>query len=134
MERYRKYDMLLLLSPDLDNDQVEKLTDKFAQAVEKNDGKLVKRSNWGRRQLAYEVNRQDKGIYYLFHIEATADCVTELTRLLKIDQDVMKSLITRVEKFTDPFGRVVEEPEAAKPEAAPETENSEAATSSTTEE
>lgn len=123
MEKNRKYDMLILLSPELDRGEVEKIADRYAEAAVNNGAKVVKRSFWGRKNLAYEVNGYDKGNYYLFHLEASGDCVAELNRLLKISLEVMKFMIIRVEEFTDPFGKAIEEAEAranASPIAATE--------------
>jgi small subunit ribosomal protein S6 len=98
----RRYELMLVLRPDTPDDQVQAIIDRTTRAAVGDDGQIVKVSPWGRRRLAYPISTYREGSYFLIVFEAQASAVAELERGLNITEEVMRHLVTRVER---PAGR-----------------------------
>ncbi|WP_219834666.1 30S ribosomal protein S6 [Paenibacillus sp. R14(2021)] len=90
----RKYEVMYIIRPDVEQESVQALTDKF-QAIIGNGGEIIKHDVIGKRRLAYEINKVRDGIYVLVHFNATPAVVAELDRVMKISDEVIRSLITK---------------------------------------
>ena len=101
----RRYELMLVLRPDLPDDRVQAVLDRTTRAISAADGQLVKVSPWGRRRLAYPIDRYREGSYYIVLFDAPPTTADELERGLRITEEVMRHLITRVER---PAARRVE--------------------------
>ena len=95
------YEHVFVTRQDLTPSQVDELADKFAGIVEKEGGKVTKRENWGLRNLAYRIQKNRKGYYVLFNIDAPAAAVQELERVMRIDEDVIRHLTVKVEALEE---------------------------------
>lgn len=95
------YEHVFVTRQDLTPSQVDELADKFAGIVEKEGGKVTKRENWGLRNLAYRIQKNRKGYYVLFNIDAPAVAVQELERVMRIDEDVIRHLTVKVEALEE---------------------------------
>ncbi len=95
------YEHVFVTRQDLTPSQVDELADKFAGVVEKEGGKVTKRENWGLRNLAYRIQKNRKGYYVLFNIDAPAAAVQELERVMRIDEDVIRHLTVKVEALEE---------------------------------
>jgi small subunit ribosomal protein S6 len=89
---------MLVLRPDAPDDQVQAVIDRATRSIATADGQIVKVSPWGRRRLAYAIGQQHEGSYFIIQFDAPASAVLELERGLNITEEVMRHLITRVEK------------------------------------
>ena len=98
----RRYELMLVLRPDTPDDQVQAIIDRTTRAAAGDDGQIIKVSPWGRRRLAYPISTYREGSYFLIVFEAQASAVAELERGLNITEEVMRHLVTRVER---PAGR-----------------------------
>lgn len=98
----RRYELMLVLRPDTPDDQVQAIIDRTTRAAVGDDGQIIKVSPWGRRRLAYPISTYREGSYFLIVFEAQASAVAELERGLNITEEVMRHLVTRVER---PAGR-----------------------------
>jgi small subunit ribosomal protein S6 len=90
----RKYEVMYIIRPEVEQESVQALTDKF-QAIIGNGGEIVKHDVIGKRRLAYEINKIRDGIYVLVHFNATPEVVNELDRVMKITDEVIRFLITK---------------------------------------
>ncbi|HEY4390415.1 MAG TPA: 30S ribosomal protein S6 [Paenibacillus sp.] len=90
----RKYEVMYILRPDLEQEAVQALVEKF-QGIIQNGGEITKHDVMGKRRLAYEINKIRDGIYVLVNFTATPDVVAELERILKISDEVIRYLITK---------------------------------------
>jgi small subunit ribosomal protein S6 len=115
----RRYELMLVLRPDLPDDRVQAVLDRTTRAISGADGQLVKVSPWGRRRLAYPIERYREGSYYIILFDGPASVVDELERGLRITEEVMRHLITRVER---PAARRPETEEMPPAEEEPEVE------------
>jgi small subunit ribosomal protein S6 len=89
---------MLVLRPDAPDDQVQSVIDRATRSIAAADGQIVKVSPWGRRRLAYAIGQQREGSYFIIQFDAPSAAVLELERGLNITEEVMRHLITRVER------------------------------------
>ena len=96
MENLNSYESVLVISMKLGEEAVEALAQKFQGIIETN-AKLDSVDTWGKRRLAYEINKESEGYYVLFNFQSNADFPAELDRLYKITDGVLRSLIIKKE-------------------------------------
>jgi small subunit ribosomal protein S6 len=89
---------MLVLRPDAPDDQVQAVIDRVTRSIAAAEGQIVKVSPWGRRRLAYAIGQQREGSYFIIQFDAPGTAVLELERGLNITEEVMRHLVTRVEK------------------------------------
>ena len=90
-----EYEILLLLDPDLDENRQNEVVTRTRALVERSGGSWDLHDVWGRRKLAYEIAHKGDGIYHLLHFTCDAETLDEISRVLRIDDGVMRHLATR---------------------------------------
>lgn len=90
----RKYEVMYIIRPDVEQENVQALVDKF-NGIISNGGEVTKTDVIGKRRLAYEINKLRDGYFVLVHFNATTEVVNELDRIMKITDEVIRSLIVR---------------------------------------
>lgn len=95
------YEHVFIARQDLAPAQVEELTNKYANVIETLGGKVTKREDWGLRNLAYRIKKNRKGYYVLMNIDAPAEAVKEMERLIRIDEDIIRHLTIKVEQLEE---------------------------------
>ena len=93
----RNYEAFYIVKPDLTDADVQKIADKFKGIVEDKGGTVEKAAKWDKRKLAYEINGLKEGNYVLMTFEADAKVPTELNRLMRISDDVVRHRIFKIE-------------------------------------
>jgi small subunit ribosomal protein S6 len=93
------YESIFIVRQDVPAAQVETLTESFAAIVKAQGGQVTKTEQWGLRSLAYRINKNKKGHYVLFNLDAPPAAVTELERNMRINEDVLRFLTVRVEEL-----------------------------------
>lgn len=88
--RAREYETIYVLRPDVDPDAAERLGSRVAEAVSRENGRLTKVENWGRRRLAYDIAKHRRGIYVYLKYLGTGRVVSELERNLRLSDAVIK--------------------------------------------
>ncbi len=101
----RRYERMLVLRPDLPEDRVQATLERVARTIAAGDGQIVKQTPWGRRRLAYAIDHFREGSYYIIHFEAPPTAVAELERSLLISEEVLRHLVTRIERPVRARGR-----------------------------
>ena len=99
------YEVLLMLDPELAEARQEEIVVRTRELVEQGGGTWVGHDPWGRRRLAYEIDKKTDGIYHLVQFDAEPEALDELTRILKITDGVMRHLPTRRVKGSHGPGR-----------------------------
>jgi small subunit ribosomal protein S6 len=89
------YEILLMLDPDLPEERQEAIVKRTRDLVEKTGGSWDGQDSWGRRKLAYEIDHKGEGVYHLLSFSTDGETLDEISRVLKIDDDVMRHLATR---------------------------------------
>ena len=96
----RRYELMLVVRPDAADDRVQAVLDRVTRSITGGAGQIVKVSPWGRRRLAYAIGQFREGSYYIILFDAPAEAVADLERGLNITEEVMRHLVTRVERPT----------------------------------
>ncbi len=111
----RRYELMLLLRPDLEDDKLQSAVEKVTRAVVNAGGSLAKVSPWGKRRLAYEIKDHRDASYFLIHFDIEPAEIRPLEQGLLISEDILRHLVTVIEE------RPADEAEAIKatPAAAP---------------
>ena len=89
------YEILLLLDPEQAEARQDDILARSRDLVEKNDGEWHSHDAWGRRRLAYPIAHKEEGVYHLVVFDAEAATLQEMSRVLKIDDAVLRHLATR---------------------------------------
>jgi small subunit ribosomal protein S6 len=90
-----KYEILLLLDPGLDDNRQGEIVGRVRDLVEKGEGSWDLHDTWGRRRLAYEIDHKAEGSYHLLHFTSEPATLDEISRVLRIDDGVMRHMATR---------------------------------------
>ena len=90
----RHYEIVFLVHPD-QSEQVPGMVERYTQAIEKDGGKVHRLEDWGRRQLAYPINKIHKAHYVLINAEASADAIDELTTNFRYNDAVLRNMVIR---------------------------------------
>ena len=94
----RRYELMLVLRPDLPDDRTQAVLDRTTRGIAASGGQIVKLAPWGRRRLAFAIDRYREGSYHILIFEAPAEAIGELERGLLITEEVLRHLVTRVER------------------------------------
>jgi len=89
------YEILLLLDPELSEEQQGAVVARTRELIEKGGGTVDRHDAWGRRKLAYEIDKKGEGAYHLLLFSCAAEMLDEVSRVLKIDDAVMRHMATR---------------------------------------
>ena len=111
--RKREYETTYILRPDSTNDVIGQVNTKARGVIETNGGTIIKIDNWGKRKLAYEVQKQLKGIYLFFSYLGSAGLVEELERNLRLTDSVIRYYSVKIAENVDPAARTTEFTEEA---------------------
>jgi len=95
------YENVFIARQDISSAQVDALADTFTQLIAEQGGEIKKREYWGLRNLAYRMNKNRKGHYILFNIDAPAPAIAELERTMRINEDVVRYLTLRVDALEE---------------------------------
>lgn len=94
----RRYELMLVLRPDVPDDKAAAVIDRSTRYLVSAGGQIVKVAPWGRRRLAYPIDRHREGSYHILVFEAPAEAIAELEHSLQITEEVLRHLVTRAVK------------------------------------
>ncbi len=117
----RHYEIVFLVHPD-QSEQVSAMIDRYRSMIESSGGEIHRLEDWGRRQLAYPINKIHKAHYVLMNIECGADALDELTSAFRFNDAVIRNLVIQRDQADvepSPMAKAKEEQDAR------EVENSE---------
>jgi small subunit ribosomal protein S6 len=93
-----QYELMVILDPEIDERTVAPSLDKFLNVIRNDGGTIDNVDIWGRRRLAYEINKKSEGIYAVVNFTATSDATVELDRQLSLSEAVMRTKVLRAEE------------------------------------
>jgi small subunit ribosomal protein S6 len=93
-ETMRKYEIMYIIRPDIEQEAVQATVEKF-QNIINNGGEITKHDVMGKRRLAYEINKFRDGHYVLVHFNANNEVISELDRVMKISDEIIRYLIVK---------------------------------------
>ena len=94
----RRYELMLVLRPDVPDDRSQAVIDRTTRQITTAGGQITKVAPWGRRRLAYPIDRYREGSYHIVLFHAPAEALAELEHSLLITEEVLRHLITRDER------------------------------------
>ena len=111
----RLYELMIILDPEIEERTVAPSLDKYLKVVTTEGGSVDKVDIWGRRRLAYEIQKKTEGIYAVVNFTATSEATQELDRQLKLNEQIMRTKVLRAEEA---IAQVAAEKERAEAKAA----------------
>ncbi|MGZ6214424.1 MAG: 30S ribosomal protein S6 [Candidatus Limnocylindria bacterium] len=103
----RRYELMLLLRPDLEDDKLQSAVEKVTRAIVNGGGSLSKVSPWGKRRLAYPIQHLREASYFLIHLDIEPGAVREIERGMLISEEILRHLVTVIED-RGPAGEEIE--------------------------
>ncbi|MFZ5597854.1 MAG: 30S ribosomal protein S6 [Bacillota bacterium] len=94
----RKYETVFIIRPDLDEEKTNEAIERFKGLVENNGGEVASIDKWGKRRLAYEIKDAREGFYVLAKFNGSPETASELDRVFKISDEVLRHIIVREEE------------------------------------
>jgi len=116
----RDYELAFILSPEASEEETRAIMDRVEQVVTTHEGQLVKVNQWGRRRLAYPIERHRDGIYVFIDMILTPESVSELERTLKVSEIVLRHMVKRRDPKAVQKEREEREAREARAAAAPQ--------------
>jgi len=92
------YDSTVLLNAALDDSQIESIITRIKDFIASNNGELREFENWGRKRLAYMVNKSKIGYYAVFRFDASSNLISKLDRLYTLDENIYRFLTIKLSK------------------------------------
>ena len=96
-----KYEHVFICRQDLTSIQAESLAEEFKGTLTENGGNVIDSEYWGLRSIAYRMNKNRKGHYFLFKSDSDPKAVAEMERLMNIHEDIMRFLTVKVKDHKD---------------------------------
>jgi len=93
-----QYELMVILDPEIDERTVAPSLDKFLNVIRNDGGTIDNVDIWGRRRLAYEIQKKSEGIYAVVNFTATSESTVELDRQLKLSEAVLRTKVLRAEE------------------------------------
>lgn len=92
------YELMVILNPEVEDRTVQPTLDKFLGVVTGNGGKIDNVDIWGRRRLAYEIQKKSEGVYAVVNFTAEPATTVELERQLRLSESVMRTKVLRADE------------------------------------
>jgi small subunit ribosomal protein S6 len=89
------YELMFILRPEMEAEAEEALVAGLQEAVQKQGGEVRKLDDWGKRKLAYEINKVNEGHYYLLYFTGSHEIIPELEHFFKVNDEVIRFLVVR---------------------------------------
>ncbi len=94
----KKYETIFILDPDLEEEQAQATVEKIKGIITQFNGEILKAEDWGKRKLAYDVKKKQKGQYILIHFAGTPALLSELERNFRVMDAVIKFQSVRLDE------------------------------------
>lgn len=91
----REYELTLIIEPDLAEKEQKRLLEKVKEWLEKGKAKIEKEEIWGKKKLAYPINKKEEGIYVFYLLKLEISSLAELEKKLKLEEKILRYLIIK---------------------------------------
>ena len=95
------YESVVITRPELTESQVENLTNELTAIISTENGKVQSTESWGLRNLAYKINKNKKGHYFLINIDCNPSAIFEYERQMRINEDIIRFLTIKIDHISD---------------------------------
>ena len=93
-----KYEIMFIVRADIDEKTQKDTVAAFEKVLKNMKAKIVSNKDMGQKKLAYPINKQQRGNYYLFNVEASSEAVKEFDRKARIDENILRHIVIREEE------------------------------------
>jgi small subunit ribosomal protein S6 len=93
----KEYEAMVIIDPDMEDEKIEASVAKIEGLIKKNGGEIDKVDHWGKRKLAYPINKQPMGYYAVLYFKGKEDGIKEMDRVMRISDDVIRHMIVAKE-------------------------------------
>lgn len=95
----RKYEMMFIIKPDLEDEVIAEVKERLHKIIDNFEGEFIEEiAGWGKKRMAYKIEKYQEGIYSLWHFNGTPATVQELDRVIKISDKILRHLIIRLDE------------------------------------
>ena len=94
----RRYELMLVIRPDAPDERIAAIIDRTTRQITADGGQIIKVAPWGRRRLAYAIDRHREGAYHIVVFEAPTTAIAEVERGLLITEEILRHLVVRQER------------------------------------
>lgn len=120
----REYETIFVIRPNADEAQSNKVIDKVNSLIDQHNGTILQKNNWGKKEMAYQVEKHWQGVYYYYNYAGDSGVVKDLERSLRLSEDVLKFITVKLHDDVDVEARKreiadAEAPKVEAPVAAP---------------
>jgi small subunit ribosomal protein S6 len=129
------YEKIIIIDSNLDDPAAEEVINKIKAIITRQGGEILKTDNWGRRKLAYELNKQNKGNYVLLYFQCPPSTINELEKHCRLVDTIVKFMVVKLTKkkqieaiLPAPAAPSEAKTDAAKPEEGEAVQTGEAST------
>ena len=95
------YESVVITRPELTETQIDKLIDDLSDVITKDEGKEVKKEQWGLRSFAYKINKNKKGHYFMLNLDSAPSTIFEYERQMRINEDIIRFLTIKINKIDE---------------------------------
>lgn len=92
-----KYEIMFIVRPDMEEAEIKHTAEEMKKVLENGQATFVEEKSMGQRELAYEIKKFKTGYYFLYIVETNSDIVNEFDRVVRINENVIRHLIVKVE-------------------------------------
>ncbi len=110
----REYELVYILNPQVDADDADKIATRLQEVVSKLGGKITKVDQWGRRKLAYPINKATRGVFVCVRMVGYGDLVAEIERNLRNADAVVRFQTVKLDTVVEALDKVTVDPEQVK--------------------
>ena len=95
------YESVVIARPELTETQIDKLINDLSDVITKDEGKVVKKEQWGLRSFAYKINKNKKGHYFMLNLDSAPTIIFEYERQMRINEDIIRFLTIKIDKIDE---------------------------------
>ena len=99
----KPYESIFIMRPSLSEEEIATILEKVKTIIEEQGGEVVSSSNWGKKKLAYEVQKERKGIYVVLHFKGKGASIAELERFYRFSESIIKYMTINID--SDKLGK-----------------------------
>ena len=101
MARIRHYETMFIVKPTLTQEEIKAQIETVRNNIEKNGGEIVSAEDWGSRELAYEIDKNKRGYYYVIYFKAPSSSISELERNYRINENILRFIFIKYENKSE---------------------------------
>jgi len=92
----RKYEIMFIVKPTLDEAAIKKVNDDVAKLFKKEQVEIVEHKDMGSKELAYEIDKHKRGYYFYYVVNASSEAISEYNRITNINEDIIRSSVIKI--------------------------------------